>query len=168
MNPTPILSLGPPLMDPPNPQPMRVLTRPPVPAPSSDPPPSSVSTSHSHPHSQNGVVVVGFISQRPSTSSQLINRLLDSNVFGSGRFDKTLYVDKEEVKHWFESRRISYHHEEEKGLLFLQFCSTCCPVLRSSSESESGFDSVIEEHEFGDLQGLLFMFSVSFFLAYRF
>lgn len=29
------------------------------------------------------------------------------------------------------------------------------------SESGSGFDSPVEEHDFGDLQGLLFMFSVS-------
>lgn len=149
-------------MDPPNPPSMRVLTRPPVPAsapiPSSDPPPQPQppsTSSNSFPHFPNGVVVVGFVSQRSDTSSQLINRVLDSNTFGSGRLDKGLDVEKEEVKRWFESRRISYYHEEEKGILFLQFCST------RSSESDSDFDSVITEQEFGDLQGLLFMFSVS-------
>lgn len=43
----------------------------------------------------------------------------------------------------------------------MQFSPTICPAL--SSSSDSGFDSVLEEREFGDLQGLLFMFSVSFF-----
>lgn len=154
-------------MDPPNPPTMRVLTRPPAPAsapiPSDSPPqpqPPSI-PSNSFPHFPNGVVVVGFVSQRPETSSQLINRVLDSSTFGSGLLDTRLDVEKEEVKRWFESRRISYYHEEEKGLLFLQFCSTRCPVLVGSSESDSGFDSVITEQEFGDLQGLLFMFSVS-------
>lgn len=77
-----------------------------------------------------------------------------------------LDVEKEEVKRWFESRRISYYHEEEKGLLFLQFCSTRCPILVGSSESDSGFDSVITEQQFGDLQGLLFMFSVCHVIIY--
>lgn len=85
---------------------------------------------------------------------------MDSNTFGSGRLDKGLDVEKEEVKRWFESRRISYYHEEEKGILFLQFCST------RSSESDSDFDSVITEQEFGDLQGLLFMFSVCHVIVY--
>lgn len=140
---------------------MRVLTRPPAPSPDPPPPPSTSPL----PHSLNGVVVVGFISQRPITSSQLINRLLDSNTFGSGRTDRTLGIDKEEVKHWFNSRRISYYHEEEKGLLFLQFSSTRCPVLYGSSSSGSGFDSLVVDDEFGDLQGLLFMFTVSYLFS---
>ncbi|KAJ0083661.1 hypothetical protein Patl1_30563 [Pistacia atlantica] len=157
-------------MDPPNPHSMRVLTRPttpaPPPTPSSGPSPPPSSSTSPLPHPLNGVVVVGFISQRPHTSSLLINRVLDSNTFGSGRMDKTLAVDKEEVKRWFDSRRISYYHEEEKGLLFLQFSSTQCPVLHGSSSSGSGFDSVVEEHEFGDLQGLLFMFTVCHVIIY--
>ncbi|XP_044481775.1 uncharacterized protein LOC123208369 isoform X3 [Mangifera indica] len=141
---------------------MRVLTRPPTPSPDPPPPPSTSPL----PHSLNGVVVVGFISQRPITSSQLINRVLDSNTFGSGRTDRTLGIDKEEVKHWFNSRRIGYYHEEEKGLLLLQFSSTRCPVLRGSSSSGSGFDSFVVDDEFGDLQGLLFMFTVCHVIIY--
>ncbi|KAL5763935.1 hypothetical protein ACOSQ2_016529 [Xanthoceras sorbifolium] len=154
-------------MDPPKSPSMRVLTRPPVPTPPSDPPPPPPPPSASSlPHSLNGVVVVGFISRKPDDSSQLINRVLDCNSFGSGRMDKALDINKEELKHWFDSRRISYYHEAEKGLLLLQFCSTRCPVLRESSDSGSAFDSVVEEHEFGDLQGLLFMFSVCHVIIY--
>ncbi|KAK0604836.1 hypothetical protein LWI29_019993 [Acer saccharum] len=155
-------------MDPPKPHSMRVLTRPPAPTPSSDPPPPPPpsSSASSLPHPLNGVVVVGFISRKPDDSSQLINRVLDSNAFGSGRRDKPLDVNKEEFNHWFESRRISYYHEEGKGLLLLQFCSTRCPVISESSDSGSVFDSVVEEHEFGDLQGLLFMFSVCHVIIY--
>ncbi|KAM1342283.1 hypothetical protein ACFX2F_006622 [Malus domestica] len=46
------------------------------------------------------------------------------------------------------------------------FCSTRCPALDDgSSDSVSGFDSPVEEHEFGDLQALLFMFSFRVFQA---
>lgn len=83
-------------------------------------------------------------------------------MFGPGNLDKSFTVDKEEVKGWFKCRRISYYHEEEKGILFLQFCSTNCPAFDGFLDPGSGFDSIVEEREFGDLQGLLFMFSVSF------
>lgn len=66
-------------------------------------------------------------------------------------------MDKEEVKDWFKKRKISYYHEEEKGLLFLQFCSIRCPIIHGFSNSG------LEELEFEELQGLLFMFSVSRF-----
>ncbi|KAM1100061.1 hypothetical protein ACFX2I_006606 [Malus domestica] len=47
------------------------------------------------------------------------------------------------------------------------FCSTRCPALDDgSSDSVSGFDSPVEEHEFGDLQALLFMFSVCHVIVY--
>lgn len=116
-------------------------------------------------------MVVGFIGRRPSYSSQLINRVIDSNVFGSGNLDKVLCIENEEVKDWFKRRKISYYFEEQKGILFLQFTSTHCPAIDEKVEPGSGFDSVIGEHEFGDLQGMLFMFSVSFssrlFLKYK-
>lgn len=152
-----------------NPASMRVLIR---------PPPSATATSYSSPSSQtilipssssdppstDGVVVVGFIGRSPDESAQLINRILDSNVFGSGNLDKTLCVEKEEPRDWFKWRRISYYHEEQKGILFLQFCSTRCPAMDDGfSDSGSGFDSAFKEHDFGDLEGMLFMFSVSFF-----
>lgn len=157
-------------MDSPNPLPMRVLTRL-SPAPvslltSSADPASAPATAPSRPCSQDGVVVVGFIGRRPDDSAQVINRVLDSNVFGPGNLDKSFTVDKEEVKGWFKCRRISYYHEEEKGILFLQFCSTNCPAFDGFLDPGSGFDSIVEEREFGDLQGLLFMFSVCHVVIY--
>ncbi|OMO84381.1 hypothetical protein CCACVL1_10843 [Corchorus capsularis] len=149
-------------MDSPNPPSMRVLTRPPpspIPTSSSDPTPALPPSSPSLPRSPDGVVVVGFISRRPDNSSQLINQIIDSNVFGSGQLDRVLSLDKDELKDWFKYRRISYYHEEDKGILFLQFNSKGCPVFDGSLGSGSDFDGVLEEREFGDLQGLLFMFS---------
>ncbi|XP_015577589.2 uncharacterized protein LOC8275246 isoform X1 [Ricinus communis] len=153
----------------PNPPSVRVLTRPPTPAPSPDTQPlSSQSQTQLFPRSRDGVIVVGFISHNPDHSSQLINRVLDSNVFGSGHLDKLLSIDKEELKDWFKWRRISYYHDEEKGFLFLQFCSIRCPVVHGSSRSGllQDLDSVLEENEFEDLQGLLFMFSVCHVIIY--
>ncbi|KAA8544138.1 hypothetical protein F0562_022226 [Nyssa sinensis] len=142
---------------------------PPLPPPPSNRPPSSSlpQSQPSRPPSpspQGGVVVVGFIGRRHVDVTQLINRILDGNVFGSGNLDKSFCIDiegiSEEVKDWFKCRRISYYHEDEKGILYLQFSSTGCPAMEGFSESSSGFDSVLEEREFGDLQGILFMFSV--------
>ncbi|TYG39069.1 hypothetical protein ES288_D13G274200v1 [Gossypium darwinii] len=158
-------------MDSPNPPSMRVLTRPPPsPVPTSSPSSSSSSNppppTPSFPRSLDGVVVVGFVSRRPDDSSQLINRVVDSNVFGSGQMDRVLSIDKDELKDWFKYRRISYFHEEDKGILFLQFSSNGCPVFDGSLSSGSDFDGVLEEREFGDLQGLLFMFSVCHIIIY--
>ncbi|KAF5744766.1 hypothetical protein HS088_TW07G00345 [Tripterygium wilfordii] len=163
-------------MDVPRPPSMRVLTRPPVPsptpthAPSPEATPSPATASPSLPQAQaqprplEGVVVVGFISWSPEHSSHLINRVIDCNVFGSGNLDEVLSIDTEEVKDWFKWRRISYYHDEEKGILFLQYCSTPCPALDGLAEADAdtGFDSLLEDRQFEDLQGLLFMFSVSF------
>ncbi|KVI00148.1 Smg8/Smg9, partial [Cynara cardunculus var. scolymus] len=170
----------------PNRSPMRVLIRPPsssspitppsattVPPPPpptihQPPPPSSLPPLPPPPSTtfrQNGVVVVGFVGRRKGDVSQLINRIIDANVFGSGNadvalgFEKTGEIVSDEVKNWFEQRRISYYHEEAKGVLYLQFCSTKCTVMEGFSEVPSGFDSVFEKQEFGDLQGMLFMFS---------
>ncbi|KAJ6739620.1 AMPLIFIED IN BREAST CANCER 2-RELATED [Salix koriyanagi] len=133
----------------PNTPSMRVLTRPPahspIPIPTSSPDP--LPSSQSHPRSLEGVVVVGIISRNPNHSTHLINRVLDSNAFGSGHLDKALFADEDEVKDWLKKRRISYYHEEEKGFLFLQFCST--PVIHGLSNSGSG----LEELEFEELQG---------------
>ncbi|ONI00938.1 hypothetical protein PRUPE_6G112700 [Prunus persica] len=156
----------------PNPSSMRVLVRPP-PSPATFTPtsysPSQTfpAPSSSDPPSSDGVVVVGFIGRSPDDSAQLINRILDFNVFGSGNLDKSLCLEKEELRDWFRWRRISYFHEQQKGILFLQFCSTRCPAMDDGfSESGSGFDSPVEEHDFGDLQGLLFMFSVCHVIIY--
>ena len=95
-----------------------------------------------------------------------MNRILDLNAFGSGNLDKGFSVEKEEVKGWFESRRISYYQDEEKGIVFLQFCSTGCPAMEGLPQTDCGFDSALEEREFGDLQGMLFMFAVSCFFSF--
>ncbi|XP_039064786.1 protein SMG8-like [Hibiscus syriacus] len=155
-------------MDSPSPPSMRVLTRPPPsPVPtSSNPPPPLPASSPSLPRSPDGVVVVGFVSRRPDNSSQLINRVVDSNVFGSGQMDRVLSLDRDELSDWFKHMRINYYHEEDKGILFLQFSSNGCPVFDGSMTSGSDFDGVVEEREFEDLQGLLFMFSVCHIIVY--
>ncbi|XP_058223102.1 uncharacterized protein LOC131332797 isoform X1 [Rhododendron vialii] len=154
-------------MDSPNSSSMRVLTRPPNPNPTLTPPipphPPPTRTDHPSPSSPpNGVVVVGFIGRRSTDVTQLINRVVDANVFGSGNLDKDL-LGFPKGDGWFDCRRISYYDDDEKGVLYLQFSSTVCPATEGffdSSCCSSGFDSVSEEREFGDLQGLLFMFSV--------
>ncbi|CAH9094554.1 unnamed protein product [Cuscuta europaea] len=145
----------------PNCQPMRVLIRSPTPAPAhgSNPPlPTSL------PHRLNGVAVVGFIGKRQADVTGLINRIIDSNVFGSGGLDRPFRIDRleigEEVQSWFRSRDISYYHDDEKGILYLQFSSTRCPAMEVDTESRMGFDSIFEDYEFGDLQAMLFIFSV--------
>ncbi|XP_010243204.1 PREDICTED: uncharacterized protein LOC104587341 [Nelumbo nucifera] len=136
---------------------------------SSAPSSSTFPPSLSQPGPPEGVVVVGFIGRREDDVIQLINRILDANVFGSGNLDKKLPIRSrnlgeeelgEEVKDWFQRRKISYFHDEEKGIVFLQFSSTRCPVFEEVSEFSSGLDSVLEDREFGDLQGMLVMFSV--------
>ncbi|KAL8214331.1 hypothetical protein R6Q57_003780 [Mikania cordata] len=167
-----------------NPSPMRVLIRPPsspsiIPPSTTTVPPPSATTSHQPPPPSlpplppppstfrpTGVVVVGFVGRRKADVSQLINRIIDDNVFGSGNtdvalgFEKTGEIVSEEVKDWFARRQISYYHEEAKGVLYLQFCSSKCPEMEGFLEVQSGFDSDFEKQEFGDLQGMLFMFSV--------
>lgn len=162
-------------MDNPNPnrQSMRVLSRPPAPIrPPSPPPPTPPDPSPVQPQiSQNGVVVVGFIGKRHSDVTQLINRIVDANVFGSGNCDTPFRIEKqeilnEEIEEWFKCRSISFYLEEEKGILYLQFSSIFCPVMERALESTVGFDSILEDREFGDLQGMLFMFSVCHVIVY--
>ncbi|KAL8146404.1 hypothetical protein AgCh_004229 [Apium graveolens] len=145
----------------PNPSPKRVLIRPPqhpnLPI-SQNPNPPVLGQS-------NGVVVVGFIGRQNGDVGQLINRVLDANVFGSGNRDRTFGLESggvvsEEFKDWLKCRKISFFYEEDKGILYLQFSSITCPVMEEVVEGGLGFDSVLEEREFGDLQGMLFMFSV--------
>lgn len=114
--------------------------------------------------------MVGFIGKRHDDVAYLMNRIIDSNVFGSGGLDRPIFVDKPDektdfavtdvMKSWFEYRNISYYHDEEKRILFLQFSSTRCPLIECNMESKMGFDSSLEDYEYGDLQAMLFMFSV--------
>ncbi|XP_042417925.1 uncharacterized protein LOC122006474 [Zingiber officinale] len=169
----------------PNPSSVRVLVRPPHPTTSIAPSlsssissvtsaaTSSTSTSLPSPPSSSpppeGVVVVGFVGSRSSIeSTHLINRILDANVFGSGNLDKDLFASRlkssRRGEEWFRHRRISYHHEKEKGVVFLQFSSSLSQLsLPSASrivEGEYASASALEELEADDLRGMLFMFSV--------
>lgn len=114
---------------------------------------------------------MGFVGRRHGDVTQLINRVIDANVFGSGNLDTPFRFEKqelmsEEIEEWFNLRCISYYFEEEKGILYLQFSSISCPVMDADLESQLGFDSLFEDREFGDLQGLLFMFSQCRFAMY--
>ncbi|KAM7522424.1 hypothetical protein LguiA_012326 [Lonicera macranthoides] len=144
---------------------MRVLIRPPASIPPPDPslPPPPSNHFSPPPPGPGGVVVVGFIGRRRRGVSQLINRIIDSNVFGSANLDKRFssVEEGEVVRDWFKWRGISYYHEEEKGLLYLQFSSSSFVAMEEGLEGvKLGFDELLEDLEFGDLQGLLFMFSV--------
>ncbi|XP_065004584.1 uncharacterized protein LOC135636639 [Musa acuminata AAA Group] len=128
--------------------------------------PPSPSPSPSNPE---GVVVVGFLGSRPSTdATHLINRILDANVFGCGNLDKDLFASRSEssgkVEEWFRRRRISFHFEKEKGVVFLQLSSSLSPfsLLCSSRTDDEGYRSVsaLETCDADDLRGMLFMFSV--------
>ncbi|KAG5022920.1 hypothetical protein JHK82_018818 [Glycine max] len=84
------------------------------------------------PRSSDSVVVVGFIARRHDDSTQLLNRVIDSNTFASGNLDMSLLVDDEESKEWFERRIINYFHDHGKGIFFLQFSSTHCPAIHAA------------------------------------
>ncbi|KAF6167693.1 hypothetical protein GIB67_017188 [Kingdonia uniflora] len=167
------ISSKPPLMESPNPSPsLRVLVRPSSTTTTSTPtttpsfttstiitPPLSSSTPSSSSLSE-GVVVVGFIGSREDDVTQLINRVVEDNVFGSGNLDKPFLIS-DEMRERFKSRRISYYADEEKGMVFLQFvCGSWTKLVEESSSSRLGLDSMFDEEEFGDLQGMLVMFSV--------
>ncbi|XP_020112930.1 uncharacterized protein LOC109727284 [Ananas comosus] len=101
----------------------------------------------------DGVVVVGFVGSRASTdAAHLINRIVDANVFGSGGLDEEIVVAArseprpEEEEDWSRFRRVSYYHDAEKGMVFLQLSSS--------------LSLTPEEFEADDLRGMLFMFSV--------
>nr|XP_043610831.1 uncharacterized protein LOC122582494 [Erigeron canadensis]XP_043610832.1 uncharacterized protein LOC122582494 [Erigeron canadensis] len=160
---------APPPPPPPNSRsPMRVLIRPPSssthhhhqPPPSLPPlppPPPPPQPTQTH---QNGVVVVGFIGRQKAHVGQLINRVIDTNVFGSGDAD-VAFVINDEIKDWFNEREISYYYDELKGVLYLGFCEIPNDNYDDGVlEFGSGFDSVFEKRDFGYLQGMFFMFSV--------
>ncbi|XP_039134391.1 uncharacterized protein LOC120271782 [Dioscorea cayenensis subsp. rotundata] len=122
--------------------------------PPSNPPPTPPISSPSH-----GVVVVGFLGS--PDPAHLINRIIDANVFGSGNLAKDL-PEIASRKSWFERRRIRYHHDEEKGLVFLHLSSSS-PLPDSSrfdGGNGDGFASVLEENEADDLREMLMMFLV--------
>lgn len=145
---------------------IRVLVRPP-PAPTHPLPPQPPPPPDSSPPHKNGVVVVGFIGKRHHDVAHLINKLIDYNVFGSGNLDTPFRLQPDkiypEVTEWFKSRNLSYYHDEEQGILYLQFSMCDCLFAEEvSARGRIGFESVLEDQDFGDLQGLIFMFSVSF------
>ncbi|XP_057804529.1 uncharacterized protein LOC131019918 [Salvia miltiorrhiza] len=136
---------------------IRVLVRPPPPpAPLPPQPP---------PTPPPGVVVVGFIGRRHHDVAHLINKIADSYAFGSGGLDTPLRFEPEridsEMRRWFESRNLSFYHDQDKGILYLQFSMLDCTVAEAMlSEGRMGFESVLEDRELGDLKGFIFMFTV--------
>lgn len=98
---------------------------------------------------------MGFVGRRKGYLNQLINRVIDANVFGSGGADVALGFGYEEIKDWFKDKEVGYYFDEVKGVLYLEMCCNKCPVF-----DDDGFDSGFEKQEFGELQGMLFMFSV--------
>ncbi|XP_020680209.1 uncharacterized protein LOC110097908 [Dendrobium catenatum] len=137
----------------------------PTPAPSSSSSSDPLTTSVSP--SPIGVVVVGFLGSKPSTDlTHLINRLLDDNVFGSANLEKNIPTSLiPDATDWFDRRRIGYHYEPEKGMVYLLY-SPSSPsrlLLLSSStsdERDEGAISVLEECEAEDIRYMLLMFSV--------
>lgn len=103
--------------------------------------------------------MVGFIGNRHGDATQLINRIIDANVFCSGNFDAPFRFEMQELisEERFKLRSISFYYEEEKGILYLQFSLILCPVMKGVLKSQLGFDSALEDSEFGDLQVLLFL-----------
>lgn len=109
-------------------------------------------------------MAVGFVGSSSSTDlSQLINRIIDSNTFGSGRLDRDLLGHS--GSDWSRNRKVSYHFDAEKAIVFLQFSSSLSPLesctLSGSSDWVNGSVPELEESELEDLKGMLFMFSVS-------
>ncbi|KAL6508768.1 hypothetical protein OROHE_021327 [Orobanche hederae] len=142
--------------------PIRVLVRPP-PVPSLPPQPAPTPPDPFLPP-KDGVVIVGFIGKRHHDVAHIINKIIDSHVFGSGNLDTQFRFEPDqinpEMSEWFESRKLSFYHDEDKGILYLQFSSFRCPVTDGDFlESRFGFESFSDEQELGDLQGLIFMFS---------
>ncbi|XP_017696661.2 protein smg8-like [Phoenix dactylifera] len=170
----------------PSPSPVRVLVRPPpsaastsaaspptsnppIPPPPNPPFSSATASAAGAAPPPDGVVVVGFLGSRATTDvSHLINRILDANVFCSGGLDKDLFHPRSDgvgqEEEWFRRRRISYYHDAEKGMVFLQFSSSLSLLsLLASSQTDGGGDgsaSILEQSEAEDLRGMLFMFSV--------
>ncbi|KAI6669938.1 hypothetical protein NL676_004823 [Syzygium grande] len=151
--------------------PVRVLTRPPIapPPPSpSDPPPPPPPPPAAAAAAVLLLVARSFPERRGGRSRRPERRLLvaapqqgpRSPRLRVGRRRPGPPLGGDGAKEWFGRRRVSYYYDEERGVLYLQFCSTSCPAALPPSEVASGFDSFVEEGEFGDLQGLLFMFSV--------
>uniref|UniRef100_A0A7N0TMQ5 Nonsense-mediated mRNA decay factor SMG8 n=1 Tax=Kalanchoe fedtschenkoi TaxID=63787 RepID=A0A7N0TMQ5_KALFE len=135
---------------------------PPIPAPI-NPEAQQVAARPSFP---DKVVVVGFIGRRSDDVTQLMNRLLDANVFGSGRVERSLLDGdevSEELRRWLKWHRIGYYHEEERGILLLQFASV---EWSEMVEAEKDFELAVEDWELGNLQGMLLMFSVCHVIVY--
>ncbi|EYU37030.1 hypothetical protein MIMGU_mgv1a023242mg [Erythranthe guttata] len=151
---------------------IRVLVRPPPnpshplpPQPPPPPPPPLPPPADPYSTPKNGVVVVGFIGKRHHDVAHLMNKIIDSRVFGSGNLDTPFRFEPDKINpdmgKWLQSRKLSFYHDVDQGILYLQFSSAGCPVAgEGPSETRFGFESVFDDQEFGDLKGLIFMFSV--------
>ncbi|GAB2223205.1 hypothetical protein Droror1_Dr00017343 [Drosera rotundifolia] len=141
-----VLLRPPPSSSSPNPSP----PPPPPHSPSPSPPPSSSSSG-----SGGGVVVVGFVGRRRADVAQLLNRVIDSNVFGN-RDKPVINVREEEEgdeRGW--RSRVRYYHDEEKGIVYVGMWGTRCPVAD---------DEGVEEAE--EMKGLLLLLTVCHVIVY--
>lgn len=154
---------------------MRVLSRAPLPSTTATSTPSLTAPSFNPSPPpltgppNDGIVAVGFVGSSSSTDlSQLINRVIDSNTFGSGRLDRDLLGSS--ASDWLRNRKVSYHFDAEKAIVFLQFSSSPSPLasltLAGSSDWVNGSVPELEGSELEDLKGMLFMFSVSSHISY--
>ncbi|XP_078446181.1 uncharacterized protein LOC144715161 isoform X2 [Wolffia australiana] len=112
-----------------------------------------------------GVVVIGFVGPENEVT-HLINRILDARVFGAG-VEKDLFSNgDDELARWFRHRGIRYHHESDKGIVYLQFYSetlleSCvADGLLDNSGRDGRVDLCLEQRDSDDLRGLLLMFSI--------
>lgn len=88
-------------------------------------------------------------------------------MFGSGKLDTPFRFEPDkidpEMRKWFESRNLSFYHDEDQGILYLQLSLVNSIATEEVlSEGRLGFESVLEDRELEDLKGLIFMFTVSF------
>ncbi|KAG9449529.1 hypothetical protein H6P81_009494 [Aristolochia fimbriata] len=133
--------------------------------------------------SSDGVIVVGFIGRNSDDLTQLINRTLDANIFGSGNLDMKLSLDSRRVSKnegeqekpgktdfsW--NRNISYYHDQDRGIVYLQYSSYHFTLSEGMSlfkdgHGEVSLDSILDDIECEDIKGMLVMFSVCHIIIY--
>ncbi|KAJ6904421.1 hypothetical protein NC652_022428 [Populus alba x Populus x berolinensis] len=138
-----------------NPPCMRVLTRHPQPHPHPHldphplPLPLQIPNHHRspHPRSLEGVVLLGSFPGAPTTLHTLSIGSLNSNAFGSGHLDKTLFVDKEEIRIGLRRGKSVITMKKRKGSCSCSFARSAAPlfigsrirVWKSWSLKNSGF-----------------------------
>lgn len=70
------------------------------------------------------------------------------------------------MEEWFRGRKISYHYEKEKGIVYIQFSSSVLSWSGSVDGDVGGYAMALEEMEADDMRGFLFMYLVSLFFYF--